>query len=426
MNWNRTAWICIPFWLALPGSPGLEAQESADMCVSCHRALDSEELAGPVSKYESDVHAGVGVRCVDCHGGDASIAGLGSMDPELGFLGRPVGRTVIEVCGRCHSDAAFMRQYNPSLRVDQVTEYWSSRHGQRLAAVGDTAVATCSDCHIPHEMLPAFDPNSSVHPTRVAATCGRCHDDPDRMAVYEIPADPGEKYARSVHYAAMMEGGDLSAPTCNDCHGNHGAAPPGLSWVGNVCGQCHARMADQYAESRHSQIFASLGMPGCATCHGNHEIEPANDSLLGLEEGAICVTCHSENDSGGQAAIAMRSEIDSLASVIADATAVLHEAEQAGMEVSAAQSDLNTAHSALVTGRAVMHSFAPESVSEAVAPGFEVAEASLASGYQALDDLRVRRIGLVASVFVILVLVLGLAFKIRQIEFVSGESSSRV
>ena len=143
--------------LVLGGSQDLLAQGSSDMCIECHRALDSEPLAGPVEHFEADIHAAAGFGCVDCHGGDASIAGPGGMDPALGFLGAPRGEEVIVVCGRCHSDGEFMRQFNPSLRVDQVAEYWTSRHGQRLAATGDTAVATCSDCHGTHGILAAED-----------------------------------------------------------------------------------------------------------------------------------------------------------------------------------------------------------------------------------------------------------------------------
>ena len=54
-------------------------------------------------------------------------------------------------------------------------------------------------------------------------------------------------YQKSVHYAALTKGNDLSAPTCNDCHGNHGAAPPGVGSVANVCGTCHAVFAQKFA-----------------------------------------------------------------------------------------------------------------------------------------------------------------------------------
>ena len=425
MNRNMTLAAVVAVGLVLCIAPGLFAQDSSDMCIECHRALDSEPLSRQVEQFEVDIHAAAGFGCVDCHGGDASIAGPGGMDPALGFLGAPGGEEIIAVCGRCHSDAEFMRQFNPSLRVDQEAEYWTSRHGQRLAAAGDTAVATCADCHAPHGIRPASDPKSTVYPPNVASTCGRCHDDSARMGTYDIPVDQNEKYARSVHHEALVEGGDISAPTCNDCHGNHGAAPPGLSWVGNVCGQCHAVMADQYEQSRHAQTFVEMGMPGCATCHSNHEILEAGDSLLGLGDGAVCAACHTEGDPGGSTAMAMRAGIDSLTVEIDEATAVLHEAEQAGMEVSAAQADMKDSNSALVMGRAAMHSFSPDAVTEALAPGREIAGASLEKGQSALKDLRVRRMGLIASVAIILVLILALVLKIRQIGSGPADSPGR-
>jgi hypothetical protein len=424
MNRNQTA-AAVAIGLVLCLTPDVHGQEATDMCSECHRALGSEPLSGPVEQFATDIHAASGFGCVDCHGGDASIAGMGGMDPALGFLGVPTGAEVIEVCGRCHSDAEYMRQFNPSLRVDQVAEYWTSRHGQRLAAAGDTSVATCADCHVPHRIRPASDPRSTVYPPNVAGTCGRCHDDAERMDEYGIPVDQHQKYARSVHYEALVDRGDISAPTCNDCHGNHGAAPPGVSWVGNVCGQCHAVMAEQFAESRHARTFADLGMPGCATCHGNHEILAAGDEFLGLGDGAVCAACHSEGDPGGRAALAMRASIDSLVQQIEEATAVLDEAEEAGMEVSSAQADLKDSNSALVMGRSAMHSFSPPAVSEALLPGRAIAEASLEVGQSALQDLRIRRLGLIASVAVILLLILALVLKIRQIESAPVGSSGR-
>ena len=80
---------------------------------------------------------------------------------------------------------------------------------------------------------------------------------------------------RSVHWAAMTAKGDLSAPTCNSCHGNHGAVPPGVNWVGNVCGQCHTVQADLFKSSVHAKAFTEMGTPGCATCHENHAIRRA-------------------------------------------------------------------------------------------------------------------------------------------------------
>ncbi|UCF40370.1 MAG: cytochrome c3 family protein [Gemmatimonadota bacterium] len=403
-------------WLVgLTGAAG-GAQAQENNCVTCHSALGGR-LAAPVEAFQRDIHAEKGFGCVACHGGDASIAGMGGMARELGFVGRPRGRQVLDVCGRCHSDADFMRRYNPSLRVDQVTEYATSVHGRRLLELGDTAVATCLSCHPAHNVRPPSDPLSSVHPVNVAATCAACHGDADHMKPYGIPTDQREKYERSVHWAALSEQGDLSAPTCNDCHGNHGATPPGISWVGNVCGQCHSVMADYYEESRHATTFTMLGVPGCATCHQNHEVTRPADDMLGLDEGAVCARCHAPGDRGGETALAMRSMIDSLQAAYHAADSLLGAAENHGMEVSQALFELGGANDALVTARAAVHSFDREIVGAEVTDGLEVAVRAFARGEDAMNELRFRRTGLAVSVVIILALIAGLLLKIREVDY---------
>ena len=402
--------------VAVLGSPDPSAaQDGADSCVSCHEML-SGPLGDPVLAFAEDVHAEAGFGCAACHGGDPTVQGPGAMDEARGYIGRPSPEQVPDVCGRCHSNAGFMRQYNPALRVDQVAEYVTSVHGQRLLGAADTAVATCASCHGAHGIRPSSDPRSTVHPLNVADTCEGCHSDPDHMEPYGIPTDQGDEYRRSIHWETMSEGGDTSAPTCNDCHGNHGAAPPGVSWVGNVCGQCHVVMAEYFEESRHSETFTMMGVPGCALCHQNHEIRPPSDSMLGIEEGTICRSCHSPEDAGGQAAASMRVAIDALGGDIDSARVVLDRAENSGVEVGAALASLNDARSALIKARAAVHAFDPEVVAGEAEPGKEIAAEALLRGGEALDELRFRRIGLAVSVLIIAGLIVGLILKIKEIE----------
>ena len=129
--------------VAVLGSPDPSAaQDGADSCVSCHEML-SGPLGDPALAFAEDVHAEAGFGCAACHGGDPTVQGPGAMDEAKGYIGRPSPEQVPDVCGRCHSNAGFMRQYNPALRVDQVAEYVTSVHGQRLLGAADTAVATC-------------------------------------------------------------------------------------------------------------------------------------------------------------------------------------------------------------------------------------------------------------------------------------------
>lgn len=407
-------WLGLLVILFLPAV--VIAQQQADSCSTCHLAIGVDRLTQPVQQFKDDIHAAKGFGCVSCHGGDATSPGMEAMDRAKGYIGKPTPTQVIEVCGRCHSDARFMRQYNPSLRIDQVAEYYTSVHGRRLRELKDPKVATCASCHIPHSIRPPSDSRSSVYPLRVADTCGSCHANAEYMAPYKIPTDQLAKYKKSIHWKMMTSKGDLSAPTCNDCHGNHGAAPPGISWVGNVCGQCHAINAELFSKSRHGQIFVQMGIPGCATCHSNHEILETSDAMLGVGDKAICGNCHTPQDTGGKTAVAMRETIEKLRTDYETAHAILAKSENAGMEVSQPLFELNGAKTALVKARAAIHGFNLDGVNAEVKQGLEISDKARSRGVRALDELQFRYKGLAVSVLVILALVVGLVLKIRQME----------
>ena len=229
--------------------------------MTCHAALPQPALSSPVAAFGTDVHNERGYRCVDCHGGDPTTQDKArAKDPARGYRGKPAGTQIVTTCARCHSDAALMRTFAPAQRVDQATEYATSIHGIRLAA-GDHKVATCATCHHAHGVRRVKDARAPVYPTNVAALCASCHSNAEHMKGYassagaSIPTNQRDDYEKSVHFAALTKQNDLSAPTCNDCHGNHGATPPGVGSVSNVCGTCHAVFAAKFATSAHSQIF---------------------------------------------------------------------------------------------------------------------------------------------------------------------------
>jgi hypothetical protein len=402
--------------LVVLGAPTNAQPASGDNCAACHIAIGDERLEKPAKEYAQDIHRAKGFGCVACHGGNEKEAGFEAMDRAKGYIGKPTRQQVVQVCARCHADAAFMKRYNPSLRVDQAAEYATSVHGRRLRDADDPKVAVCVSCHPAHSIRPPSDPKSSVYPLRVAETCGRCHADPKYMEGRRVPTDQLAKYKASVHWKAMTAKGDLSAPTCNDCHGNHGASPPGVSWVGNVCGQCHTVMADLFGKSVHAKAFTEMGTPGCATCHDNHAIREPSDTMLGIGSDAVCSTCHAATDQGGKTAVEMRGLIDALATQTERARAAIGQAEHAGMEVSQAQFDLNGARDALVKARAAVHAFTVDAVKAETTPGLAIADKAHARGVRALGDLKFRRTGLGISLVIILAVVAGLLLKIRQVD----------
>lgn len=395
-------------------SAGSSAQEKPNSCIACHSTLE-KKLSDPVMSFENDIHKARGLSCNDCHGGNPAKADkAGAKDPAWGYVAKPTAQQIPAFCGKCHSDAALMKKFNPSQRVDQVQEYFTSVHGNRLKG-GDQKVATCVSCHGVHGIRAPSDPQSSVHPLNVAETCGKCHGSAEHMSGYDIAHDQYDKYKSSVHAKALYEKKDLSAPTCNDCHGNHGAVPPGITSVANVCGQCHTRQAELFRQSPHKAPFDQMQRGECLKCHSNHDIMPPTDAMAGVGQGSLCITCHN-NDRGFLAAERIGKGLTDGNARIHDAKDLLERAERAGMEVSRPKFELLDANDGITQARVLVHTASPDEVETALAPAMVIAEKSYNSGVAAFAELGYRRKGLIVSLFFILFLALLVYLKIRQIE----------
>ena len=83
------------------------------------------------------------------------------------------------------------------------------------------------------------------------------------MKEYDIPTNQYEEFTKSVHGVDLLEKHDLSAPACNSCHGNHGAIPPGVESISEVCGTCHALNAELFQASPHKKAFDEHNYPEC-------------------------------------------------------------------------------------------------------------------------------------------------------------------
>ncbi len=385
-------------------------------CLSCHLSLDDDTLTPPARAFQKDdVHAKAGFTCANCHGGDPTQEDMeAAHDAKKGFIGKPTHQQIPGVCAKCHSDAALMKQYNPSLRVDELSEYKTSKHGQMLAT-GDQHVAECANCHGAHGILPIKDSRSPVYPTRVAKTCNTCHGDAKLMASYHLPSDVYAKYMQSVHAKAMYEKGDISAPTCNSCHGNHGATPPAVTSVANVCGTCHSVFADKFKASAHSRAFADMGLPGCVTCHGNHDIAQPTEDFLGTGPNGRCGSCHEKGDRCDVATTAMHGDIVALRNRLEAAHRILDTASEAGMEVSKQKFELTNAEEALTKARTDVHELQLAAVRKDTEDGLVIARAAEAAGHRAMAERDYRRRGLLLSLVLIVATIVALLAVIRRL-----------
>jgi len=414
-----------------------------DNCVICHtdpNAQDPEtlfsadpEASGSPSHLNlvelvSDVHFRRGLSCAGCHGGDPidddmadEIYERWPEAPE-----RQQDRTWIpDFCASCHADPAFMRRFNPGLPTDQYAKYKESGHGERLFGEGDSKAAQCVSCHGVHGIRGPKSPLSSVHPQSVPYTCGGCHADAEYMAGYlnadgePLPTDQLEEFETSVHGQALLGGGDLGAPACNDCHGNHAAMPPEISSISQVCRSCHAGNGELFDGSKHKRAFERNAWPECERCHGNHAVADADDSMLSESSSPLCYECHREyadNPECEETAKYFYASITSLARESESLEALIHPLASKGLDVDPLSATVGELQAILRESRSQIHAFNRGEFAGVEERGRKQIELGRELVAGAEDEYRFRRNGLLGAVGIMIFLVVVLYLKLREIE----------
>lgn len=153
---------------------------------------------------------------------------------------------------------------------------------------GLTVTAVCVDCHTSHMELPASDPQSSINPENIPATCSKCH-----FGIYE-------EFKNSVHSSTVTKT-DKKLPTCYDCHKSHsierverGDFRQGII---DQCGICHEDVTRTYFDTFHGKVsrLGEVAAAKCYDCHGSHNILHSDDPNSTLSRQNIvetCKTCH--------------------------------------------------------------------------------------------------------------------------------------
>ncbi|MGE5141052.1 MAG: cytochrome c3 family protein [Rudaea sp.] len=353
-------------------------------CVTCHSSYGGK-LAQVVTDWQSSIHSQKGVSCEDCHGGDPT-----SMDKAMtlaaGFIGVPKKVDIPALCASCHSRVDAMRQYD--LPTDQWSKYQQSVHGQKLAQ-GDTNVATCFTCHDGHATKEVNDPSSQVYSMNVPELCSSCHSNAQLMKQYGIPTDQFDNYKKSVHGVALLEKQDTRAPNCATCHGNHGAAPPGIQEVANVCGSCHTATQDYFSKSAHAASTA--GAPKCVTCHSEHNVSTPSEATFRGTGTSDCGSCHPASSSQAEMVQSLDKALRDAATAVDEADASIKLAAGSALIMAPEEVKLAGARTDLITARAAQHTLDLNTVKERTDKATTEAKAVEADSKKAMADSLFRR-----------------------------------
>lgn len=383
-----------------------------DQCYKCHKEIENL----PKDFSENDTHRHANLSCSSCHGGDPTSDDQEiAMSSKKGFIGIPKRKDIPKFCGKCHSNINVMRIYQPRIATDQVEQYYTSVHGKKLLA-GDENVAECSSCHTAHAILPAKDPRSSVYALNVPNTCNKCHGSSALMKNYNIPVNQLEEYSKSVHGIALLKNKDLGAPACNDCHGNHGATPPGLISISHVCGTCHVSNMEYFNATRMAKAFEEQDFHGCEQCHGNHGVQKPNDEMIGVGKESKCTECHAEGDEGYSASKKIYSSLKKLQDNYNAANAKYLEVRQKGMNDIEIGFQLQDAKQALILSRTLIHTFDSTKVGAKTKEGIDFSNKASFLAQKEIDEYYTRRNGFAVATLVFFVFIVALYFKIKDKE----------
>lgn len=338
--------------LAAQPPEGSKIPPDENACVMCHGEPDLWEedtlrLYMPAEKLANDIHWQKGVNCHDCHGGDPDELDPGALhSAEAGFreladvqkacanchkdqltaLRKSVHARAGErdeldrgtpmVCGSCHGENPHLlypaRDARSPVFADKQVQtcghcheedlntYMTTVHGIGLFQSGLMVTAVCSSCHGAHGIYYAADVRSTLHPTKVATTCGKCHrfiEERLEKSVHGQGSGPGGLVKRAA------PGGNMKRkPSCTDCHQRHHMLRPGSARfeqeLSSLCGNCHPDLSSRYSMSLHGELTQLGYEPAakCADCHGSHDIRAADDPASRLAAGenrlATCRQCH--------------------------------------------------------------------------------------------------------------------------------------
>jgi hypothetical protein len=135
-----------------------------EACNSCH---SSEADTFKASVHGQALEHGVteAPSCMTCH---PAHQFKGPSDPTAAVGSANLANT----CAQCHASETITGKFR--LNPEVVRSFKTGFHGVAIQA-GVSKAANCASCHTAHNILPPWDPRSSVNQARLPETCGACH-----------------------------------------------------------------------------------------------------------------------------------------------------------------------------------------------------------------------------------------------------------
>jgi len=151
-----------------------ELKEAKPYCKFCHLNPLYERVDEKHIAFEETLQ-----RCQNCHEQKGVTQAYIHMTHRLRHKTSRSPQEIVQLCAKCHQDAELMKKLNTSpVALTAVATYNRSIHGKAVM-LGSQESADCVSCHATnalHDIYKKDDPNATVHPDRLMATCHQCHE----------------------------------------------------------------------------------------------------------------------------------------------------------------------------------------------------------------------------------------------------------
>ena len=265
-------------------------------------------------------------------------------------------------------------------------------------------------------MKAAENPHSDVYKTNILLTCNWCHGDPVLMRAYGIPADQFEQFRTSVHGKLLLDKMDLRVPSCTDCHGVHGACPPGYADIADVCSLCHGAIAKLFRESPHYLEREKVEVAKSVDCHGDHDIVYPSTLLYEGEEEGRCGGCHGIGSKQDRLAKIIKKKLGDAKASVESARQFLEKVRGSGKNISKIEETFEEARAELVKARAVTHTLSIEKIEEYTNTVEKKSTDVLGATEKILEELTGRKKEVVVVLIILGMFIAVIALKMRTLK----------
>lgn len=154
-------------------------------CVDCHTSHRELKASNPISAVHDN---NIAATCAKCHQGIYEEFRTSIHHPDVSD-----SEERLPNCSDCHSSHTIERVDKADFRQTilnqcgechkEVTEtYFDTFHG-KVSILGSEKTAKCHDCHGSHNILPPFNPKSTLSRNNIIETCQTCHPNSNRKFV---------------------------------------------------------------------------------------------------------------------------------------------------------------------------------------------------------------------------------------------------